>query len=46
MRVESDREFWLRQLAEWRQLVKERKLQRLNTDNCNPVNDNAVNKSA
>jgi hypothetical protein len=46
MRIETDREFWLRQLSEWREIVRQRELKKLNTEDSSPVNNNTVNKSA
>ncbi len=45
MKIETDREFWLRQLSEWRQLVQQRELKKLNTQNLAPINNDTANKS-
>ncbi len=44
MQIETDREFWTRQLEEWRKLVRQRKLKELNSQNNSPVNHDATNK--
>jgi hypothetical protein len=46
MRIETDREFWLRQLSEWREMVRQRELKKLNTQDNSAVNNNTVNKPA
>jgi hypothetical protein len=33
MGIESERKFWMRQLEEWRELLRQRKLKKLNTQN-------------
>ena len=44
MRIETDKEFWTRQLEEWREIVRQRKLKELNSQNNPLVNNNATNK--
>lgn len=44
MRIESEREFWMRQLEEWRELVRQRELKKLNTQNNTPVNNDTSDK--
>ncbi|BAY22953.1 hypothetical protein NIES2100_27170 [Calothrix sp. NIES-2100] len=44
MRIESEKEFWLRQLEEYREIVRQRKLKKLNTQNNSSVNDNPPDK--
>ena len=44
MRIETDKELWTRPLEEWRELVRQRKLKKLNTRNNSLVNNNATNK--
>jgi hypothetical protein len=47
MQVETDREFWMRQLEEWRELVRHRelkKLQKLNSHNADSINNDAANQ--
>ncbi len=44
MRIETDREFWLRQLEEWREIVRQRELKKINAQNILPVNSDATNK--
>ncbi|BAY86114.1 hypothetical protein NIES267_56200 [Calothrix parasitica NIES-267] len=44
MRIETDKEFWVRQLEEWREIVRQRKLKKIYSGN-NPLFDNnATNK--
>lgn len=45
MRIESEKEFWLRQLDEYREIVEKRKLKKLDTQNNTPVNNNTTDKS-
>jgi hypothetical protein len=44
MRIESEKEFWLRQLDEYREIVRKRKLKKLNSQNNPPVNNNSTDK--
>jgi hypothetical protein len=44
MRIESEKEFWLRQLDEYREIVRQRKLKKLNSQNNSPVNNNTTDK--
>lgn len=44
MRIESEKEFWLRQLEEYREIVRKRKLKKLNTHNNPPVSNNTTDK--
>lgn len=44
MRIETDKEFWMRQLEEWRELVRQRELKKLNTQNNTSVNNDTSNK--
>ncbi len=44
MRIETDKEFWVRQLEEWREIVRQRKLKKLNSGNYSLVDNNATNK--
>jgi hypothetical protein len=44
MRIESEKEFWLRQLDEYREIVRQRKLKKLNTQNNPSVNNNTTDK--
>ncbi|AFY99513.1 hypothetical protein Cal6303_0436 [Calothrix sp. PCC 6303] len=48
MQVETDKEFWMRQLEEWRKLVQNReskKLQKLNSHDTDSINNDATNQS-
>jgi len=45
MQIETDREFWMRQLEEWRKLVRQRELQKLNSQNNSAVNNDTMHKS-
>jgi hypothetical protein len=45
MRIESEKEFWLRQLDEYREIVRQRKLKKLNAQNNPPVNNNTTDQS-
>jgi hypothetical protein len=44
MRIESEKEFWLRQLDEYREIVRQRKLKKLNAQNNPSVNNNTTEK--
>jgi hypothetical protein len=44
MRIESEREFWMRQLEEWRELVRQRELKKLNTQNNTSINNDTSDK--
>jgi hypothetical protein len=44
MRIETDKEFWMRQLEEWRELVRKRELKEINPYNNPPINNDTTNK--
>ena len=44
MQIETDKEFWVRQLEEWREIVRQRKSKKLNSPNDSLINNNATNK--
>ena len=44
MQIETDKEFWVRQLEEWREIVRQRKSKKLNSPNDSLINYNATTK--